>query len=139
MRIEDEYKSKPGVPYIFPDWLDGIQNKYVSPLVKRFQRYIPTFTVIEHKGRKSGKPYKTVVHGYTKGSSFAVMLGHGKADWVRNVLAAGGADVHLFRRSVHITNPRIVPIGGDVSNLPLIVRLAARRVGILVADIDSAA
>ena len=136
MSANNDYKNAPGVPYIFPDWLDGIQNKYVSPLVKRFQRHIPTFTVIEHKGRKSGREYKTVVHGYTKGSSFAVLLGHGKADWVRNVLAAGEADVHLFRRDVHITNPRIVPIGGDVSGLPLIVRLGARRVGVLVADIS---
>lgn len=135
MDADHGYKNMPGVPYIFPDWLDRIQNAYVSPAVKRFRRYIPTFTVIEHRGRKSGRAYQTVVHGYTKGNAFAVLLGHGKADWVRNVLAAGEADVHLFRRDVHITNPRIVPIGGDVGDLPLIVRLGVRRVGVLVADI----
>lgn len=129
-------KSLPGVPYIFPDWLDRIQNTVVSPLVKRYHRYIPTFAVIEHRGRTSGRAYQTVVHAYTRGDRLAVLLGHGKADWVRNVLANGENDVHLFRRDVHITNPRIVPIGGDTTGLPLIVRLGARRVGVLVADIS---
>ena len=41
------------------------------------------------------------------------MLGHGKTDWVKNVLAAGEADVHLRQADVHIVNPRIVPAGGD--------------------------
>lgn len=135
MSANDHPKSVPGVPYIFPDWLDAIQHKFVSPIVKRFRRYIPTFAVFEHRGRKSGRAYQTVVHAYTKGTALAVMLGHGKADWVKNVLAAGEANVHLFRRDVHVTNPRIVPIGGDTSDLPWIVRRAARRVGILVADI----
>lgn len=131
----DHPKSAPGVPYIFPDWLDRLQNAVITPTVKRFHRYIPTFAVIEHRGRKSGREYKTVVHAYSKGPVLAVLLGHGKADWVKNILAAGEADVHLFRRDVHITNPRLVPIGGDTSYLPLIVRLGARRVGVLVADI----
>lgn len=135
LTADEHPKSVPGVPYIFPDWLDHVQNVAVSPLVKRFRRWIPTFAVIEHRGRKSGKPYQTVVHAYTAGATLSVLLGHGKADWVRNVLAAGQADVHLFRRDVHIVNPRIVPIGGDVSGLPLIVRLGARRVAVLVADI----
>ncbi|HET9875669.1 MAG TPA: nitroreductase family deazaflavin-dependent oxidoreductase, partial [Mycobacterium sp.] len=63
--------------------------------------------------------------------------GHGKADWVKNILAAGEADVRMFRRDVHITNPRLVPIGGDTSKLPWIVRVGARWVGIFVADIAS--
>lgn len=129
----DHPKSLPGVPYIFPDWLDYLQRKIESPVVKRF--HLPTFAVFEHRGRKSGNPYRTVVRAFCKGPRLAVMLGHGKADWVKNVLAAGEADVHLFRRDVHVTNPRIVPIGGDTSGLPWIVRRAASRVGILVADI----
>lgn len=136
MSVNNHPKSRPGVPYIFPDWLDHIQNTFISPTVKRFRRYIPTFAVIEHHGRKSGRAYQTVVHAYCKGPVLTVLLGHGEADWVKNVLAAGAADVHLFRRDVHVTNPRIVPIGGDTSNLPLIARLGARRVGVLVADIS---
>src|SRR5699024_1456804 len=107
----------------------------VSPAIRKCGRFVPPFVVIEHLGRKSGRPYKAVVHGYRRGSTLAVILGHGKADWVKNILAAGEADVHLSLRDVHIVNPRVIPIGGDVSDLPWIVRLGARRYGVFAADI----
>ncbi len=68
---------------------------------------------IKHRGRKSGKPYETIVTAFRKGNVLAIALGHGKTDWVKNVLAAGEADVHFVRRDVHIVNPRIVPAGGE--------------------------
>jgi hypothetical protein len=62
-------------------------------------------------------------------------LGHGKADWVKNVLAAGEAHMHLFRRDVHIVNPRAVPAGTADPALPVLARRAARRMGVFVAEI----
>lgn len=138
MSNSEHPKSLPGIPYDFPDWLDRLQNAVISPMIRRFGRFLPPFVVIEHRGRKSGTPYKAVVHGYRRGSTFAVILGHGKADWVRNILAAGEADVHLLLRDVHIVNPRVIPIGGDVSDLPWAARLGARRYGIFAADIVGA-
>ena len=35
---------------------------------------------------------------YRKGNELAIVLGHGKTDWVKNVLAAGEADVRLVPR-----------------------------------------
>lgn len=135
MAADNHPKSLPGVPYIFPDWLDFLQRTLETPAVKRFHRYLPTFAVIEHRGRTSGKPYRTVVRAFAKGPRLAVLLGHGMADWVKNVLAAGEAEVHMFRRDLHVVNPRVVPIGGDTAGLHWIVRLGARRVGVFVADI----
>lgn len=135
MPVNDHPKSLPGLPYVFPDWLDRLQNRFVSPTVRRYHRFFPTFAVIDHLGRKSGRRYETVVQVYRRGSTVAVLLGHGKTDWVKNILAAGAADVHLFRRDVHVVNPRVVPIGGDTRGLHWMVRLGARRVGIFVADI----
>ena len=57
----------------------------------------------------------------------AIALGHGKAEWVKNVLAAGEAEIHLFRRDIRVVNPRVVPAGTDDPSLPLIARLGARR------------
>ena len=56
---------------------------------------------------------------YRKGNVLAIALGHGKTDWVKNVLAAGEADLRYIRRDVHITNPRILPAGSDGHGLPL--------------------
>ena len=65
----------------------------------------------------------------------AIGLGNGKTDWVENVLAAGEADVHFIRKDVHITNPRLVPAGGDGEGLPWLARVQVGRLGVLVADI----
>ena len=75
------------------------------------------------------------MNAYRKGNVLAIVLAHGKTNWVKNVLAAGEADVHLFRRDVHIVNPRVVPAGTDDPKLHWIARRGARQVGVFVADI----
>ena len=84
----------------------------------------------------SGKEYETVVSAYRKGNLLAILLAHGKTNWVKNVLAAGQAEVQLFGRDVHITNPRVLPAGTDSADLPWIARRGARSVGVFVADIS---
>lgn len=135
MSAKNHPNDVPGVPMRFPPLVDRLQVKYMNPVVRPLAKYLPGFATIRHRGRKSGKQYETVVNAYRKGDVLAVMLGHGKTDWVRNVLAAGEADVHLFRSDVHITNPRIVPAGTDDPTLPRIARRAARSMGVFVANI----
>lgn len=130
-----ESNSASRLPVVFPPWLDRWQIKYMNPVVKRITPYLPGTSVIEHRGRKSGKPYETVVTSYRKGDLLAIALGHGKADWVKNVLAAGEADVRILRRTVHIKNPRIVAVKAAGTDLPLSVRLQNRKVAVLVADV----
>ncbi len=120
---------------IFPPWLERFQVKYFNPAIRPFARYLPGMATITHRGRKSGKPYETIVTAYRKGNVLTIVLGHGKTDWVKNVLAAGEADVRFIRSTVHLTNPRIVPAGSDGKDLPWAARLQARRVGVFVADI----
>jgi deazaflavin-dependent oxidoreductase (nitroreductase family) len=97
---------------------------------------VPGITVIRHRGRKSGKTYETAISAYRKGRTVAIMLAHGKTNWVKNILAAGEADLTLGGRDVHLVNPRIVAAGTNDASLPLMARIAAKRgVGVFVADI----
>jgi deazaflavin-dependent oxidoreductase (nitroreductase family) len=137
MATKDHPNNAPGVPMKFPPAVERFQIKYVNPVIRKFAPFLPSFAIIKHRGRTSGKQYETVVNAFRKGDVLAVALGHGKTNWVKNVLAAGEADVHLFRRDVHITNPRIMPAGTDDTALPRMARRAARGmgVGVFVADI----
>jgi len=135
MKAKDHPNNAPGVPMIFPPAVENIQVKYFNPMIKPFARFLPGMATIKHRGRKSGKPYETIVTAYRKGNVVAIALGHGKTDWVKNVLAAGEADLHFIRRDVHLVNPRIVPAGGDATRLPSMARMQAKRVAILVAEI----
>jgi hypothetical protein len=66
----------------------------------------------------------------------AIGLLHGKTNWVKNILAAGEADLTLGGRDVHLVNPRIVAAGTDDASLPPMMRFVARRgVGVFAADI----
>jgi deazaflavin-dependent oxidoreductase (nitroreductase family) len=135
MSAKDHPNNAPGVPMFYPPWFERLQVRYLNPAMKPFARYVPGLATIRHRGRKSGKPYETIVTAYRKGSVLAIVLGHGKTDWVKNVLAAGEADVHFVRKDVHITNPRIVSAGTDGEQLPWLARIQARRMGVFVADI----
>lgn len=137
MSAKDHPNHAPGVPMVFPPWFERFQIKYFNPAVKPIVRYLPGTATIKHRGRTSGTPYETVVTTYRKGNTLAIALGHGKTNWVKNVLAAGQADVELSRnRAVHLINPRILPAGSDGAGLPALVRLQLRRIGVFVADID---
>ncbi|MDT5351409.1 MAG: hypothetical protein QOH91_4696, partial [Mycobacterium sp.] len=50
----------------------------------------------------------------------------------------GQADVHYTRRSLHLTNPRVLPAGSEgpeAQGLPWLLRLQLRRMAVLVSDI----
>jgi deazaflavin-dependent oxidoreductase (nitroreductase family) len=137
MSAQERPDNAPGLPNLFPAWIDRLQTRYVNPLLRPAARYLPAFAVVKHRGRKSGTPYETVVNAYRKGDVVAILLGHGKTDWAKNVLAAGGADLLLSGRDVHIINPRILPAGSPAEgvDLPRIARMGGRRMGVFVATV----
>jgi deazaflavin-dependent oxidoreductase (nitroreductase family) len=138
MKASDHPNNSPGVPMKFPPWFENFQIKYINPVAVPLARVVPGITVIKHRGRSSGTAFETPVSAYRKGHTVAIMLAHGKTNWVKNILAAGAADIHLGGRDVHLINPRIVEAGTRDPSLPLMARLAARRgVGVFVADVAS--
>lgn len=132
---QDHPNNAPGVPMIFPPWLESLQIKYFNPLVRPFSKHLPGFSVIKHQGRSSGKEYETIVTSYRKDNVLAILLAHGKTNWVKNVLAAGEADIHVSRQDLHLVNPRVLPAGTVDPTLPKIAQMGAKRSGVFVADI----
>ncbi|MGV0811930.1 nitroreductase family deazaflavin-dependent oxidoreductase [Mycolicibacterium boenickei] len=86
-------------------------NKYVTnPLQRLWAPRLPYMAVVEHTGRKSGKPYRTPVMAFVDDKSVSVVLNYGtQSDWVRNVRAAGSAGVTHRGKRYQLTNPRIIP------------------------------
>jgi deazaflavin-dependent oxidoreductase (nitroreductase family) len=133
---KDHPNNAPGVPMKFPVWFENLQIRYINPIAVPLARFMPGITVITHRGRKSGRRFETAVSAYRSGDTVAIMLAHGKTNWVKNILAAGAADIRLGRRDLHLVNPRIVAAGTDDPSLPRIARAAARRgIGVFAADV----
>jgi deazaflavin-dependent oxidoreductase (nitroreductase family) len=106
----------------------------MNPLVRPLAPYLPWFAVVEHRGRKSGRTYSTPVNAFRFGNSLCVGLGHGRTDWVKNVLAAEEAEVRMLGRRHRIVNPRIVDREEAGPGLPLAARVAGARVQLFLAD-----
>lgn len=125
----------PGVPMLVPPWLERLQIKFVNPLIRPFSKRVPGFGVIKHRGRTSGKDYETIVTPYRKGHMLAIGLVHGKTNWVKNVLAAGEADIQIGKESLHLVNARVLPAGTVDGSLPRMAQVVGKRSGVFVADI----
>lgn len=70
--------------------------------------YLPSFGVILHAGRKSGRLYRTPVNVFRRPGGYVVALTYGPdADWVRNVLASGGCILETRGEVVRVKQPRL--------------------------------
>jgi deazaflavin-dependent oxidoreductase (nitroreductase family) len=130
---EDHPNNAPGVPMLVPPALERLQIKFLNPLVRPFTKWMPGLAVIRHRGRTSGKEYETIVTPAREGSVLAIGLIHGKTNWVKNVLAAGEADIRIGGKELHLVNPRVLPAGGADPTVP--ARLLGKKQGTFVADI----
>ena len=64
----------------------------MSPFAGR--RFFPLWAILEHRGRKSGKLYRTPVVARRTPDGFVIPMPFGEGtDWVRNVLAAGSCAI----------------------------------------------
>src|SRR6266496_3681090 len=81
-----------------------ILNRVLSPAAAR----LPAFGIVIHRGRKSGRTYRTPVNIFRQPDGYVVALTYGVGDWVRNVLAAGECTLITRGRSYRMTQPRLV-------------------------------
>lgn len=79
-------------------------NHVLGPLA----RVLPGFGVVLHRGRRSGRRYRTPVNAFRTSDGYVVALTYGVGDWARNVLAAGGCELETRRRVIRLTDPRLV-------------------------------
>jgi deazaflavin-dependent oxidoreductase (nitroreductase family) len=93
--------------------IDGIRifNKYI------FNRITLTlaksgrgpFSVVHHKGRRSGRTYRTPVLASYVDEMIIIPLSYGeKVDWLRNVLAQGGCEIVRKKKRISATDPEVI-------------------------------
>jgi deazaflavin-dependent oxidoreductase (nitroreductase family) len=75
------------------------------PLARR----LPTFGVLTHRGRRSGRAYTTPVNVFRRGDRYFFFLTYGAdVDWVKNVLASGTCSLETHGRRVELIEPQMV-------------------------------
>lgn len=111
----------------FPTTLARINRRVTNPVARQFAGRVPPLAIIEHRGRRSGTAHRTPVMAFRDGDGFVIALSYGsEADWVRNVLAAGGCAMEYRRRHLTLTDPQVTHDITGTTALPVPVRLALR-------------
>lgn len=113
--------------------------KVIRELGRRFGRPMELRTagepgasaaVIRHVGRRSGAPYSTPIGVYPMGDNFLVYLPYGPdVDWLRNVRAAGSAELRVEGHT-HLVTPRIVEPAEALPHVSAKDRRVARLFGV---------
>ncbi|WP_238439528.1 nitroreductase family deazaflavin-dependent oxidoreductase [Microbacterium sp. JZ31] len=87
--------------------------------------------VIRNRGRRSGRTYRTPIALTATDDGWIVMLPYGTTpDWLKNVLAAGEAEVEIDGGVHAVTDPRVVSRAEVGHRLPRFDRLVARLFGV---------
>jgi deazaflavin-dependent oxidoreductase (nitroreductase family) len=88
--------------------ISRFNKRFTNRVTRPLAPHLPTFGVVHHTGRSSGRRYETPVNVFRRGDGFVVALTYGtQSDWVRNVLAAGGCELVTRGRRYRLDDPRV--------------------------------
>jgi deazaflavin-dependent oxidoreductase (nitroreductase family) len=94
---------KPRIAFIRP-----FTTHVFNPLSRLVARWLPGFAILRYRGRRSGATYRTPLNVFRDGDDWIFALTYSsEVQWVRNVLAAGEADLEIRRRTIHLVQPEV--------------------------------
>jgi deazaflavin-dependent oxidoreductase (nitroreductase family) len=107
-------------------------TKIVNPLILRLAAgWFPIFSLLEHRGRKSGRTYATPVSVLPRGGWFWLGLTFGEnAGWARNVIAAGECDLRHRGTDYHLVEATVFDTADVSSDLPPLMRFGLALLGV---------
>jgi deazaflavin-dependent oxidoreductase (nitroreductase family) len=80
----------------------------LNRVTRHIAPWMPGFGVVVHRGRRSGRVYRTPINVFPVEGGYVLALTYGPdTDWVRNVLAAGGCELLTRRRAVRLVSPSV--------------------------------
>jgi deazaflavin-dependent oxidoreductase (nitroreductase family) len=96
-----------------PQWLARFNRYVTNPIQRLWAGWIPLHGILEHVGRRSGKPYRTpltVFPAEVDGQpGLAILLTYGpNRDWLKNLKAADGGRMQRYGKTFAVTDPQVV-------------------------------
>lgn len=112
-------------------------NKFVTnPIQGTYAWLLPPYAVVVHRGRRTGRAYRTPVLAFRRGDRIAIPVLYGeRSDWVRNVVSAGRGEVILRGRRRGLIAPRLVDAAEARRLVPLAGRVARFSGSAIVAKL----
>lgn len=86
-----------------------VATRYLDPILRPGAGWMPGFGVLTHRGRRTGRTYRTPLNVFRRGDEYVFFLTYGSdVDWVKNVLTAGRCVLRTRGRNVELAEPELV-------------------------------
>ncbi|WP_152361385.1 nitroreductase family deazaflavin-dependent oxidoreductase [Microlunatus speluncae] len=94
---------------VFSQRVARLNRVGLNRVTRHLASWLPGFGIVIHRGRRSGKEFRTPINVFRTDGGFVVALTYGPdSDWVKNVIRASGCALETRRRTHQLINPRIV-------------------------------
>ena len=105
-----------------------VVTRYVDPVLRPAAGRLPTFGVVRHRGRTTGRTYETPVNVFRRGDEYLFFLTYGSdAQWVKNILARGTCTLRTRGRDVELFEPELIA-DPELDLAPPFVRFVEKHV-----------
>jgi deazaflavin-dependent oxidoreductase (nitroreductase family) len=105
-----------------------VVHRYVNPITRPVAKKLPAFAILTHRGRKTGRTYRTPVNVFRRGDDYFFFLTYGSdVQWVKNILAAGSCSIETRGRIVELVEPELIT-DPELLPAPPHVRFVERRI-----------
>ena len=124
--------SRPADVSGFVDRVVRPLTKVLNPLILRVAGgwWFPIFSVLHHRGHKTGRMYTSPVSAMPASGFFWLSLAFGEsAGWVRNLMAAGEADLRYRGTDFHLVEAALIDVAEVTSQLPPVMRIGMKVLG----------
>lgn len=110
-----------------PRWLARLNLHVTNPVLRPVAGRLPGFGLVVHRGRTTGRLYRTPVNAFPHREGFTVALTYGRdVDWLKNVMVAGRCRLIHRGRAVDLVGPRILSLRDQVQAVPSWIRALLR-------------
>ena len=117
--LKKVYNAGVHVPY----FMRHVNRVFTNPVMGTFAWLVPPLAVVHHRGRTTGRSYKTPVVAFRSAAGFVVPMTYGRdVDWARNIVRAHECTLERLGQRYPLRNPRIVDLKAAESRLPAALR-----------------
>jgi len=107
-----------------PKYIAFINKHVTNRFFLLFAKWLPPFAIVNHRGRRSGRRYRTPILAFPTGTGFVFALTYGRdVDWVRNLMASDSGRLEYKGDEIPIHGIRFERYDDVRELFPYLVRL----------------
>src|SRR4029453_10838676 len=78
-----------------------VASRYINPVTRPVAGKLPSFGILTHRGRKTGRTYRTPMNVFRRGDAYFFFLTYGSdVEGVKNILSTGRAPLETRAQGV---------------------------------------